>query len=151
MLKSCKYCGRIHDSKIICTEKPKRAKKRTEQSSFRSSYQWTKKSKEIKERDSHMCQACLFKLHDIGTRQYNCKDLQVHHIIPIEEDETLKLDDDNLITLCEGHHKLAESGVIKRETLRNVLNRIPPLPPKAFWGEGRQDHTATYVKKICQK
>lgn len=121
MKKSCQYCGRIHDSKFICAAKPKRGKKGTEQAKFRSSYKWTKKSQEIRERDGFMCQACLHELHDIGTRKYNCKDLEVHHIVPIEEDETLKLDDNNLITLCEGHHKLAESGAITRETLRGLL------------------------------
>lgn len=68
-----------------------------------------------------MCQACLHEICDIGTRKYNCKNLEVHHIVPIEEDESLKLDDDNLITLCEGHHKLAEAGEIKRETLKSFI------------------------------
>ena len=30
MLKSCQYCGKIHDSKYICQEKPNRKKEVTE-------------------------------------------------------------------------------------------------------------------------
>ena len=49
MLKSCKYCGRIHDSKYICKEKPNRKKEVTEADKFRWTRLWQKKREEMKE------------------------------------------------------------------------------------------------------
>lgn len=64
MLKSCKYCGRIHDSKYICPNKPIRNKYKvnTEEDKFRNTYVWQKKRKYIKERDKGLCQVCIRKL-----------------------------------------------------------------------------------------
>ncbi len=128
MLKACKYCGRIHDSKYICP--PKRAaqqvrwQKRKESSidRFRSSQRWTEKSIHIRERDRYLCLACLFNLDGQGSR-ITTTGLSVHHIIPIAEDWDKRLDDNNLITLCEEHHERAEDGTIDRKNLLNAVNR----------------------------
>lgn len=50
MLKSCKYCGRIHDSKYDCGKKPQRKKQGNEKDKFRWSRKWTEKREDIKER-----------------------------------------------------------------------------------------------------
>lgn len=130
MLKSCKYCGRIHDSKMDCGCKPKRIKESTAESSFRGTAKWKKKRMQILERDGHMCQLCLRGLHDIGTRRFNGKDLEVHHIVPLSVNFDLRLEDDNLITLCGEHHELAEAKAIEGELLRDIAkeNRGTPLP-----------------------
>ena len=47
--------------------------------------------------------------------KYTYKELEAHHIIPLEEDYNKRLDGDNLITLCRYHHELAEKGGISRE------------------------------------
>ena len=52
---------------------------------------------------------------------FNYKDLQVHHIISIEEDYSRRLDSTNLITLCPMHHKKAEQGIITREELLKMI------------------------------
>jgi hypothetical protein len=51
----------------------------------------------------------------------------VHHIIPLAEDYNKRLDNDNLITLCNYHHKLAEDNQIPREELQEIIS---PLPKK---------------------
>lgn len=52
--------------------------------------------------------------------------LSVHHIVPIEEDYSLRLDNDNLITLCSLCHSIAETGGIERRYLRS-LAVSPPI------------------------
>ena len=41
--------------------------------------------------------------------------------MPIEEDYNKRLDDNNLITLCRYHHKMAETGEIPREELQEMV------------------------------
>ncbi len=119
MLKSCQYCGRIHDSKYDCGKRPVRKKKFTKADYFRRSQKWTDKSVQIRERDKYLCQICIRKLY--GTvNQFNYSGLSVHHIVPLNEDYERRMDDSNLITLCEIHHTMAEDGRIPR----NVLLRI---------------------------
>lgn len=64
MLTSCQYCGRIHEKKYICDKKRKaqeerwKKKRETKAFRFRKSYEWTQKSREIRERDHYMCLCC---------------------------------------------------------------------------------------------
>ena len=115
MLKSCTYCGRIHDKKYICPQKKEALKKRQVKKKqgvsdfFHSSAKWTRKSKAIRERDHHLCQACLHGIAGAGI------------IVPISEDYDLRLDDDNLITLCRECHEKAESGSITRAALQAAV------------------------------
>lgn len=60
--------------------------------------------------------------------QLNYKNLEAHHIISIAEDYNKRLDNDNIITLCQMHHKMAERGEIPREVLFEIL----ASPPSAF-------------------
>lgn len=124
MLKSCKYCGRIHDDKTVCELKPVSSKKDSKANRFRKTNAWKEKSVEIRERDNFLCQVCLKE------NIFNYQDLQVHHIMPIEKDFDKRLDDDNLITLCSTHHKQAEKQEIKAEDLFEIIkdkeNHIPP-------------------------
>lgn len=121
MLKSCKYCGRIHDSKYICPKKPIRKRfNKTDKDKFRNTQTWQKKREDIKERDKGLCQVCIRKLYNT-IKQYTYKDIEVHHIIPLKEDYELRLEDDNLISLCKYHHELAESGQIPRAELKSMI------------------------------
>lgn len=132
MLKSCKFCGGIHDSNYTCELRPKRKynKRDSRIDIFRSSALWQKKRETIKKRDLNLCQICIRNLFNTNFL-YKYKDLQVHHIIPIQEDWDKRLDDDNLITLCPYHHKLAEKGKITRKKLLEIVeeqeNSLPPL------------------------
>lgn len=126
MLKSCKYCMRIHDSKIMCAQKKEVEEERwknrenTRAFSFRKSHAWTQKSLSVRTRDKYQCLCCKALLE--GTvRQYNSDSLSVHHITPIEEDYGLRLDEFNLITVCDVHHELCEAGKISRETQRQLV------------------------------
>lgn len=136
MLKSCQYCGRIHDSKIICEEKEstikmRRRKKYNNIERFRGTKAWKDKRQEIKERDSCTCQICIRGLYD-PERIFETEDLSVHHAIPIEQDYNKRLDNDNLITGCEKHHEMMEDGTIPYEIVRNIIDEqeakvsIPP-------------------------
>lgn len=121
MLKGCSYCGRIHDRKYICPMKPRRNKyKVTDKDKFRWTKMWQKKREEIKVRDKHLCQVCIRKLYDT-MQQYNYRDLEVHHITPLREDYELRLDNNNLITLCGYHHELSEQGHIPKEELFKIV------------------------------
>lgn len=132
MLKSCKYCGRIHPSGYRCTKAPVRRKRRTDQTGIRSTHRWTRKSLEVRERDCFLCRMCL----DEGIVNY--EDIEVHHIISLEEDEGFAFENDWLISLCGRHHERAEAGEIDRERL-HTLAGIPPTLP-ADCGGMRQDH-----------
>lgn len=121
MLKSCKYCGRIHDSKYKCPNKPiRKSYKKTEEDKFRNTQAWKRKRNYIKDRDKGLCQVCIRKLYNT-LKQFNYIDIEVHHITSLREDYELRLDDDNLITLCKYHHELAERGEIPRELLRSMI------------------------------
>lgn len=122
MLRSCQYCGKIHNKNYDCGKKPFRIKKRSENDTFRSSMIWRNKSEEIKERDKYLCQACFHKF--VGTeKQLNYHDLSVHHIVSLEDNFDKRLDNDNLITLCRYHHEQAEKGNITINMLRSI---VPP-------------------------
>lgn len=121
MLKSCKYCGRIHDGKYDCEKKPQNKKKMTYISQFRNSRRWREKREQIRQRDNNLCQICIRKLY--GTiQQYNFENLSVHHAIPIEKDYDRRLDEDNLITICGIHHEMAEAGLIPYDEVKKIID-----------------------------
>lgn len=57
-------------------------------------------------------------------------DLSVHHIVPINEDESRAYEMHNAITLCRAHHGMAECGEIGREHLEQLAGTPPALLPK---------------------
>lgn len=120
MLKSCKYCGRIHDSKFTCSQKPQRKRYTTEADKFRWTSRWQKKREEIKERDLYLCQICIRELYNTVTK-YNTEELEVHHNTPINEDYNKRLENDNLLTVCHYHHEMCENGDITREEVQKII------------------------------
>lgn len=119
MLKSCKWCGKVHDEKYVCKEKPVRIKVRNGYNAFRSTSEWQSKRQEIKERDEYLCQCCIRNFR--GTiRKLNYKKLSVHHIDPLKFNYEKRLDDDNLITLCDVHHRMAEEQEIEASVLKEI-------------------------------
>ncbi len=123
MMKACKYCGRVHDYNTVCPKKPRKEYGvRTDGvGAFRGTRAWKRKRDTIRERDFNTCRVCAAGKH--GTyagRQYQNTGLSVHHIVPLEEDWSLRLDDDNLITLCSWHHDMAERGQISRAELKTL-------------------------------
>ncbi len=126
MLRSCKYCGHIHEERHVCrqrkeAEERRQKKKETKALQFRRSKAWTQKSIGIRKRDLYMCVCCRNQV--AGTvLQYNTKDLSVHHITPVEECYAARLDDSNLITVCPLHHKMCETGEISRDRQRALAS-----------------------------
>jgi 5-methylcytosine-specific restriction enzyme A len=121
MLRSCSYCGSIHDSKYVCPKKPVRTKdKPTYIDKFRWSKAWQNKRRQINERDNFMCQVCMRVLYQTQLR-YNYKNIEVHHIVPLSEDYDKRTDDYNLICLCKQHHEAAEAGDIPRKVLLDIV------------------------------
>mgnify|MGYP000261497201 CR=1 FL=1 len=120
MLKSCSKCGHIHEWGVCPKDKPVYYRRRkTKIAKFRSSAIWQRKSKEIIDRDKHLCKLCLKE------GRLTMRSLSVHHIIPISENDDLKLEDDNLITLCQRCHREVE-GDSKRLAELQELAKIPP-------------------------
>lgn len=127
MLKSCQYCGRIHEKSYTCPQKRQRLAERQSSRSkenkriydFRRSKAWRYKSEDIKERDGYCCQICARGLYG-ADRKYETEGLSVHHIIPISEDWDRRLDDDILLTVCRKHHEMAEAGTIPRDELLRI-------------------------------
>jgi 5-methylcytosine-specific restriction endonuclease McrA len=103
---------------IVC--KRPTTKKKSKANSFRKTNKWTEKSKSIRKRDKYLCKVCLSGKYDTNYK-YTYKELEVHHIVPIEEDYSMRLDSNNLITLCRMHHEMAEKGQISREELRSLI------------------------------
>ena len=120
MLKTCVTCGRIHTP--AC--QPKRDD--TKANAFRQTKRWEHKSIEIRERDHYLCQCCIRNLYDTE-RLLNCEQIEVHHIVPLCEGYDRRLDDDNLISLCKRHHKMAETGKIGKSELREWVDMPPAI------------------------
>ena len=125
MLKTCSYCRKIHQASYICNARKEADKKRwksvkkTGARQFRSTSAWTATSKAIRRRDRGLCLCCLAMLP--GTvHQYNPTKIQVHHIVPLDEDMSLRLDQSNLISVCDMHHEMCEAGAITRDAQRQL-------------------------------
>lgn len=129
MFKSCRYCGRIHPGGYVCPKKLRPAKHRNSKvANFRKTYTWQKKREDIVRRDFYLCRVCNEGSYDtFGVPGLDAQ-LQVHHIEPLEERFDLRLDDDNLVTCCSGHHQMAEDGDIPRA----YLHTLAVTPPR--WG-----------------
>jgi 5-methylcytosine-specific restriction endonuclease McrA len=77
---------------------------------FRSSAAWKHKRAEILKRDHNMCKICC-----------NKEGLQVHHIYSLDTHWQLRLDDNNLITLCEQCHRAAHNAMFNPVFLLNKI------------------------------
>ncbi len=67
-----------------------------------------------------MCQVCIRELY--GThRKYNYEGLQVHHAVPGNSSEELRLDSSNLITLCSKHHAMCDKGEIPYGKVKQII------------------------------
>ena len=98
-------------------EKNARYEKDKEYIKFIKSKKWHEKSQEIKLLDSYCCLMC--KSLGLISPKY----LEVHHIIKVRNDVSLKLDNDNLITLCVNHHKQADANKISTNELYRLIKQ----------------------------
>ena len=124
MKKTCKYCGIVDEDHVCPYRKPRYSKynRNNEKDRFRSSSAWQRKRTHIKERDHYLCQVCITGEYDTFN-QFTYDELEVHHIDSINDAFDRRFDDDNLISLCGYHHKMADKGIIPKIFLRNLLRR----------------------------
>ena len=87
-------------------------KKKFNKAQFRGSPAWKRKRAEVLRQDHYRCQIC----------GCNTK-LQVHHIISLDINEKLKLDNNNLITLCSNCHKDVHNNLYSQIYLINLANK----------------------------
>lgn len=123
MLKTCKMCGVVSEGHICPYRKARKKTGNRQSDKFRNTAIWQKKRNEIKVRDRYLCQVCLRNLYNTLSL-LNHKTVEVHHITPIEQDYNRRLDNDNLISLCSYHHKMADKGEIPREELYDIVKEI---------------------------
>lgn len=115
MLKSCSRCGKIVDYNHKCNKG--KIYKHNDIDKLRSSTKWTNKSIEIREASNYLCSVCL----DEGIINYD--NIEVHHIIKLQDDKDLLLENDNLICLCKYHHKQADEGKLDKDYLINLVKK----------------------------
>ena len=112
----CQVCRKIHEGRC---ERPRQygkyGKRNSAADKFRNSQSWRRKTAVILERDFHCCRLCA------SAGVICTHDLSVHHIVPLSVDYDKRLDDDNLITLCDEHHKAAERGEISKKELLEIV------------------------------
>ena len=113
--RACSRCGKIHSTKYKCNVG--RTYTGGKERNLRSSYAWTRKSKEIREKALYLCEVCK----DRGILTH--KGLEVHHIIKVREDVGLYLENSNLICLCKEHHEDAEKGLLSKEYLFELVKK----------------------------
>ncbi len=119
---TCSRCGIVKRGHK-CPHKTYRKKERdTQADKFRKSKRWTDKSLEIKEKSKYLCEVCMEnKYHTIN--QFNFSKLETHHIEPLCENYERRLDNFNLVVLCNFHHKLAEKGEIPKDYLFELAEK----------------------------
>ena len=79
---------------------------------FRSSGKWKRKRAEILKRDHKQCKICG-----------NTTGLQCHHIVSIDVNDKLKLENPNIITLCQKCHLDVHNGVYSQVYLTNLIQK----------------------------
>lgn len=100
--KFCNRCGKKIEYNKTCPchnynkDKQKYYYNNKEEHKFLNSKIWKNKRSFIIERDGHKCIRCFEKYGKI-----NAKELQVHHIKSRRDYPDLRLEDDNLLTLCK--------------------------------------------------
>ena len=121
---TCSRCGIVPRGHKCPYKTYKKKAYDTEADRFRKTKRWTNKSLEVRQRDRYLCRVCEANLYNT-IQQFNYNELDVHHIIPINEDYDKRLDNDNLISLCRYHHKMAEDNKISREELISLISNPP--------------------------
>ena len=71
----------------------------------------------IKQSAFNLCEVCKAQ----GVLTYTS--LEIHHIIKIKDNESLYLDNLNLICLCTFHHKQADRGELPVEYLQELARQ----------------------------
>lgn len=114
---SCHKCGRIHEENK-CTISTSIYGRKNQTRKYRNTVRWNYARKQALERDLYCCRMCLDKDNYIERER-----LEVHHIIPLYKNHTMAYDIDNLITLCNRHHRLVEDDKRYTKYLQSLVNK----------------------------
>lgn len=114
----CSYCNKIHDKYEDCDAKLKHKQKHKqnyneEYNKCYNSKNWKRVREEVLKENNYCCEICM----QLGVANY--KDIQVHHVIKIIDNEDLMFDKSNLIVVCRQHHREIEG-----KTLKEVIDYI---------------------------
>ena len=121
---TCSKCGIVPRGHKCPYKTYKKKAYDTEAEKFRRTKRWKNKSIEIRQRDRYLCRVCEANLYNT-IQQFNFNTLEVHHIEKLNENFDKRLDNDNLITLCRYHHKMADDGNIPKKVLYGLINNPP--------------------------
>ena len=121
MLVTCSRCGIVSRGHRCPYKTYKKKAYDTEADKFRASRRWLNKSLEIRRRDRFLCRVCEANLYNTIQR-FNYNELDVHHIEKLSDNFNKRLDNDNLITLCRYHHKMADDNKIPKEALYKLIS-----------------------------
>ena len=116
LLYTCTRCGKIHAKGYRCSGYA-RTYNGGDERGLRRTNKWKEKSLEIRERAHYLCEVC----RDRGELTH--EGLEVHHIIKVKDDQSLLLDNMNLICLCTAHHHEADEGKLSKEYLETLAAR----------------------------
>jgi len=95
---------------------------------FYKSTRWKTKRINILKRDNYLCRECIRYGKTTGATT-------VHHVIPLEQKLELKLNNNNLISLCSKCHEkmhdrtnndLTSTGIQWVERIKKLISSIPP-------------------------
>ena len=114
--KCCSRCGKIHTQGFTC-HAGKRIYRGGSERALRSTYKWTEKSKDIRDKAHYLCEVCKAE----GRLTY--EGVEVHHITKVKDNTDLLLDDYNLICLCTAHHHAADHNQIDKEYLLSLARQ----------------------------
>ena len=97
---------------------------------FYNSKEWQKKREYILKRDNHECQDCVTRLEKaklegitlVGRDRLIRRAEQVHHIEELKVRPDLKLDDDNLTSLCGICHNIRHDRYVYGFRRKNKKN-----------------------------
>jgi len=87
---------------------------------FYDSAAWQEKREQILRRDHYECQDCIARLRNAAREGIILKGKErrirratcVHHIVELRDNWDLRLDDNNLISLCDGCHNKRHGRVL---------------------------------------
>lgn len=134
MLKSCKYCGRIHDSKHRCIAMPINKSRHTkEHDKFFKSYKW-QKLRAMVLKEYPYCERCWSKYKRINT-----DNLQGHHLLSYAHYPECALDYLNIAILCgECNNEIDATDIVDWELNAERLQYMKEH-------RGASDHANTTV------
>lgn len=100
IMKYCEYCHKVMPYEHECTKKIKYTSTEKKTNPFYLSKQWTDKREHIKRKCFGLDVYDLIVNHTVTYGRI------VHHIVPLNDNQHLKLSDSNLIFLSDSNHQL---------------------------------------------